>query len=1116
MQGPCTRAGAVTIRSDTAEGERAGSAAAGRDGFVGRARELGELRAALHAAERGESRLVLVLGEPGIGKTRLAEQIVREAGDRGARILRGRCWEGDGAPAYWPWTMALRELAVDVDPATVRGWLGAGSAALAHLAPELVPDVAPLPADGDAESVRFRVFDAVATLLRRWSEAHPVVVVLDDLHWADAASLSLLQFVARQLPQARVLLLGTLRRVEARQRIDAGVRERLLRAGRLVELSGLAPTDVADLVRVHRGADAPADLAARVHAASDGNPLFVDALLRMMDAGDAVAAVPEDLRELLRARLQPLSPTAREILTVAALLGREFAVSSLARAAGVDVTAVLSALDEAIALDLVAATADGDRRRFAHALYAESLADDLPANRRAALHGRIARALEPLADTGAVPIDEIAAHYLGAVPAGAIDAAVAWALRAAEYAGTRLAHEDEVRYYRRALAVLDAGALTEPSRRIDLLLRLAEAERRAGDAEAARGTFHRAGTLAMEHGQAESLARAALGYGAGFGGLQDQGGGAVDPERVRLVEAALAAIGPEPSGARAQLLAHLAAALFWSGTPERRDRVRQLDRDAVAMAAAHADARVALGVVAQAHWTSWGPDDAEGRLQTAESIVRQATEQGQPELVLRGRMYAAAHHLELGDVAAADREVERFAELAAELRMLRQTWYPNVYRAMRAHLAGRFDEMEQLAEDGMSVGEVAHPFAARLAFRAQLALLRREQGRTAETIDALRQMAAAAPGMPVWRCALASGLAAVGDLAGARVELDRLVGTDGASLPRDFLWLFGMTHLARACAAVADTERAGVVYDLLAPHAGRVAVAQHGVLCDGAIDRALGLLAFARGESAVARRHWERALALDRRLGATIFVTATQVDLAVLLRAEAGADAVQRARDLLAAAASEADRIGQVALVARIAALRDGETNPPPAVVVDVCTLRRTGDDWTVAHGGRTAIVRHVIGLEYLATLLRHPATEIHALDLVTSADPGGAGVAGDAGALLDDRARATYRRRLGELAAELEEARDFNDPGRAERAQAEIDALTGELARAVGLGGRARLAGAATERARLNVTRALRRAIEAIGAHHAVLAGDLGRGVRTGNFCSYTPDPRLPIHWEL
>lgn len=1095
--------------------------------LVGRERELAALRRAFDAAATGRSGLVLLAGEPGIGKTRLAEHFAREAGTQGARIVIGRCHQGDGAPSYWPWVMVLRALTRAVGRTRLEAWLGDLLAVIAQVVPDIAPGLAPdvLAPALDAEAARFRLFDAITLLLGRAAEERTLVMVLDDLHWADGGSLQLLAFAARQLASERVLLIGTLRPREMQSGTAAAARAELARVGQQLDLNGLDRSDVTAVLRAVLGADPRPAIAERVHDVTAGNPFFVGALAHVLartealpeTAADTALTIPDGVRDVVRARIAPLGAAVQRLLSIGALLGRDFAPPLLARVADTTYADVGAALDEAARAGIVELEDDaGGRCRFAHALIPETLAADLRALERARLHARIADLLEPLVASGGATLDDVAAHRFAAAPVEGVAKALDHAQRAAERASVRLGYEDAVRHYRRALAFLDAAAEADLRRRAELLLALGEAERRVGDAAAARATLATAAAVAREADRPDLLARAALAFGAGVGGFWEQSAGAVDDERVALVQQALAALDDAPSGPRALLLANLAGALFWSTSLERRARVEQLSRAAMTMAIAVADPAVTMTVLATAHWTTWSPDGVHERLAAAQKLVRAATAAAQPEVMLRARMYVTAHHLELGDGASADREIERFAELAGELRQLRQAWYAHVYRGMRAYLAGCFADVEHTAARALALGESAQPAPAQMAFETQLTMLRREQGRAAETIARTREVARAAPGMPVWSCALASGLAEAGDLDGARRELARMTVDRCAALQRDFFWLYAMTHLARACAALDDAEHAVVLYELLLPFGHQVAVAQHGVMSDGAVARYLGLLATVLGRWDDAEAHFIAALALNERLGARIFVTATRHDHGrMLLRRGAPADDL-RAHALLDAAAGEARGLGQSALLAAIDALRGGapQSQPSDGPPEDACALQRGDGVWTIRHGGTSFPVKDTIGVTYLVALLRQPGREIHVHDLVAGPDTV-LRVRGDAGEMLDAEARRTYRERLTELRAELEQSEQFNDAGRTEAVRDEMAALTGELTRAVGLGGRPRRAGSDVERARINVTRALRRVVDAIAAGDRALGSDLERGLRTGIFCSYTPDPRLPVAWR-
>jgi class 3 adenylate cyclase len=362
--------------------------------FVGRSAELAELRTALDAAIGGTGRLVLVSGEPGIGKTRLAQELSKEAEARGCLVLWGRCWEGEGAPAFWPWVEALSAYARTLDPRTLRSQLGAAAPDLAQLVPDIqaaLPDL-PAPAPTEPEQARFRLFGGVAAFLIGVASVRPLLLVLDDLHWADKPSLLLLQFLVRQLGTARLLVLGTYRDTELdRTHPLADVRTSLRRdaAVERVALRGLSSPEVMTLLEARAGhaLDAPGRaLAAALQRETEGNPFFVQETLRHLADTGGIAeqdgrwrvttasidelGIPERVREVVGRRLSRLSETTNGVLAQAAVLGREFDEAVLARVTGLDEVALDAALEEALAAAVLRATRGRGVPRYAlgHAL----------------------------------------------------------------------------------------------------------------------------------------------------------------------------------------------------------------------------------------------------------------------------------------------------------------------------------------------------------------------------------------------------------------------------------------------------------------------------------------------------------------------------------------------------------------------------------------------------------------------------------------------------------------------------------------------------------------------------------------------------------------------------
>lgn len=1113
--------------------------------FVGRDREMAELRAALEEAAAGRGSLFLVGGEPGIGKSRLADELSAEARVRGALPLWGRCWEAGGAPPYWPWVQSLRTYVRSLEPAEVRAQVGAGAADLGRMLPELreiLPDL-PDPPAVEPETARFRLFDATATFLHNAAGRQPMLIVLDDLHAADAPSLLLLLFVAGDLAESRLLVLGTYRDVGVAD--DHPLAEALAELqrtrARLLTLAGLTPEDVSRFIELVGGTRPPDDLVAAVHQETEGNPLFIGEVVRLL-AGEGRLAeapptrgpaepwrltLPEGIREVIGRRLARLSTECQEILTVAAVQGREFTVQALERATGIAPPRLLAAVDEAVSARVVTDVPGGlGRLRFAHALIRDALYEGLPPARRMALHRRVAEVLEELYAQDLDPhLAELAHHLLEAAPAGGAGQAVEYARRAGDRAAGLLAYEEAARLYQMALRALELEAAPDPAVRCDLFLRLGEARMKAGDARGSKEAFLKAVAIARAIGDPHGLGRAALGYGGRFVWLR----AGSDRRLAPLLEEALAAVGDGDDPVRARLLARLACALRDEPSPARRDR---LSAEAVAMARRLGDRPALAYALAGRYAAIWGPDNTEELLVIAEEILRLAEEAGEPERALEGHLVRHTALTILGDISGAKAALDAASDLAEELRQVLQRWYVACYRTILALFEGRFDEAEGRIETTLAMGARAHELDPHVAYRLQTFALRKEQGRVAEVEVLVRRSIDEYPWYPLFRCVLANLQAALGRADEAGRTFEALAEGRFAAVPRDNQWLFAMSLLPEVAAFLGDAGNARVLHELLCPHA-HLNVLFAPEITTGAMARHAAVAAAAAREWEEAERHFRQAIEQNERMGARPALAHTRHEYARMLLARAESGDRNRAIPLLRQALEEAREMGMVRLAAQVEeAIRDQGLEEaavdvaaaPSARAREPAVLRREGDVWRVVFEGAAFRVRDTKGLRYLAELLAHPGREVHALDLILAGTGGGTGPAGgelrasgpgDAGEILDPEARRAYRRRLEELREELEESEAWGDAERAARARSETEFLARELAGAVGLGGRGRRAASASERARQSVTKAVKLAILRLARHSPALGRHLTATVRTGTFCSYSPDPRVPIRWE-
>ena len=442
--------------------------------FVGRDSELGVLAAGLRDARGGRTRFIVVTGDAGIGKTRTVEEFVRQAALPAGRVLWGRAPEQAGAPSYWPWIRAFEQYVAAADALALREQVGADGPLLAHLAPALrtrCPDIEPTPPEGGDAEARFRLLDALTSVLRRIAATDELLLVLEDLHWADEASLALLAFVAAELRAARLLLVATYREHEPHRRPRGLDRRRPARAARAAARSRPDRRGRARRPRHRR-----ARRRLRSSSACTRSPRATRSTSTRCSASCATAAgstirpadgapvpLPESVRDTLRRRLDPLQPEDRELLSLASVVGREFDVVLLHRALDATPETVLARLTAATAIGLVEETPTVGRFRFAHALVHETIYGDLLPAARARLHQRVAEALEALhADRADPPLAELAAHYARAAPLGTAAKAVECSIRAAQQAAAILAYADAMAHYERALAAL---ALLAPDER---------------------------------------------------------------------------------------------------------------------------------------------------------------------------------------------------------------------------------------------------------------------------------------------------------------------------------------------------------------------------------------------------------------------------------------------------------------------------------------------------------------------------------------------------------------------------------------------------------------------------------------------------------------------------
>lgn len=1113
---------------------------AGDGPLVGRVRELRELVDAFDDAARGRGGVHLVLGDPGVGKTRLAAALAAHADGTGARVIWTRGW-GRAAPPYWPWVEVVRGLAQGLDGETLRRELGSAADHLLRLAPELADRLALPRATAveveDTDVTRFALFDALVALLRVRSARGTVLVLMDDLQAVDEGSLVALDFVSRMLRDAAVLLVVTMHERVPHRTPDAQLAlQNIVRSGRRLVLGGLSREDIGQLIELTSGGPAAPALVEAVHALTEGNPFFAREILALLLAEGRLDDLPDELplpdgvRETIRRRLEPLDEEQFATLELASIIGRSFNLATLEAASPCDRDRVLEALDAAAALGLVVPVAGslGDYR-WGHGLIRDTLLTGMPVAARMSGHRAIGEALERVY-RGAIEahLPELAHHFLSAAPRGDAASAVDYAERAAHRALQTLAYERAADLFARALEAMERMDADVP-RRASLLLGLGTAQSRAGR-PAARETFEAAVAAARVIEADDVLARAALGFAPAA--LTP---GHVDEAHVALLREALERAGERDPQLRVRLLGTLAVALYWSDNAELRTG---LAREALQIARELGDDGTLAIALCTAQLATSGPDRTEQGLAWLEELFALTDRCGETVMSLAARSRHVDLLLELDDFAGADTAIETLERLAREARDRRAAAFAPLHRARRAALEGRLDDAQRMLDEVAAIAGELSASTIPITVASQGVVLTWLQHGLREVIDVTRAYAAAAPAMPVWRAGLAAALADAGRREEALLEFDRLAADDFAALPRDNLWLAAMALLTEAVLALDLPEQAVALYDKLAPFAGRnVVLPTVGYL--GPVQVWLGILARVAGREAEALEQFTSARTQALRDGARTALSRINVEEAAVRVSDGGVAARVRAEELLESAAVAADEIGMPRLGRRIESLRGQLAPVPPAsssgmaVPAGAATLRRVGDVWTITSHGRSIHLNDGRGVRLLALLLERPGSEMHSLDLVAAVDdvaPAGPivegsggqetagrfGVQGGAGPALDAKAKDDYRKRVAALEAQLASAEARRDGGSAEHARAELEFVRRELSSAVGIGGRDRETGSHSERARINVTRAVRSTLKRIAGYDARLGAELEAGVKTGTFCVYQPDPRRPLVWTV
>jgi hypothetical protein len=1045
--------------------------------LIGREFQREVLRLAVARVVDGSAASLLVVGEPGIGKSTLLRALAECAQESGVAVGFGR-GQPEGAVPLWPWRSALASMGAE-------GGVNAG---------------APRAALEGGLTDRFAIFEQFADRLIDRATDGPIALLLDDLQWAELSTLQLFGHLVDHPLLSGVLIAGALRTTEPMTADATDVVSGLLADPKteVLEVPKFDAAEVAAFVEQassRRLTDADLGLLAR---RSGGNPFLLGELLRWAPSGGSTAeldaALPLAVRESVRRRIVVEEPETQLAVKAIAVVGSDVPLELLARITDVDRVELSSAVDAAVRSGFLVQHADRSVG-FVHDLVREAVLSLLPTWDRIQLHHAVAIALRE--DAGSSSWAAVAAHVSAARPL-VDDATLADAVRhAADEAARHGAFDEAAGFVAVALELSEQRG--DPAERGGLMEehgRLLWAAERPEESEA---VLSKAAELARRTGDAKLLAEVALSW---RGGEVRQVLRRADHQLVALLREALAACSPGDSHLRCLLLGRLALCGYYDIGD--RDAVSTCD-EAVAMAQRLGDPQALTTALGARFYYRWRPGLARERLAIADEILAAAAPTGDAELIAHARSFRIVALLDLGWLRDAWRELEQFDDSVAAsgqpMLRLRSLWF----HATRHLAQGARSQADEVSERAVQLAARMRRPDATVERLGQALLVWPAEDRVDEALGLV------SPGLlgPTTYSAVVAMANAIGGRAvEARAALDAVV-TAMERFPHDMMWLTARCGLLAAATVASERDTGRLLYEELRPFAGLWAVVNPGILVLGAVDHYLGLGAALLDRLDDAVEHLRRAAAVHEAEGAPALALLSLHELATVLerRQEPGDEAEIEAIDRRVSRHAAPNTVPFKPLL-RI--LWSGADAAP--VTRHTQRLAFEGDTWLVEFGGSRVRLRDKRGLHHLRTLLEHPGVEVPALTLAAD----GMALAGTGeSALLDEQAVRDYRRRITDLQDDLAEATANNDLERASRAEAELDALVTQLAAATGFAGRPRHFIGADERARVSVTKAIRAAIKHLDAELPELGRHLTVTVHTGSRCVYQPDPRLPDRWQ-
>jgi tetratricopeptide (TPR) repeat protein len=840
--------------------------------IVGRTRELEVFRAAFDRMVVGRRQLVLIAGEPGIGKTCCAEALADMAQDRGALVLWGRCSEDAGAPSYWPWVQILRAYIDASSLDELRLNMGTAAKDIAALVPEFHDssqraDEAPS-AIADSSPARFRTFDAIRQFFHHVTRQVPITLILDNLHWADAPSLSLLEFLSQELTSSRLLIVGTYRNADASRRAPLHRTLGGLRRDsdtERVHLAGLSQSAIGEVAERLCDISLTPPTVKLIYQQSDGNPLFAIELIKVLideSAGSEISAVsariPAGIHETIGRRLIRLPDRCNELLCVAAVHGRQFAAREIAVATDTDVQQVLTGLEPAVQAGIVQSNPSISHGfQFTHALIRETIYEDLPTVDRMRLHGRAGDALVEVHSAHLESVlTRIAHHYYQAAALGGAEKAVVYALRAADSAVRVYAYEDALLHYDRAIQTLESGGLIHDERLARAYVLKGSALKQLGQIQQSIEVLLEAVNRTRVLGSAGLLVDVLALLALATRHVEQQ-------HFVPLLERAMTLLPEIDSPARAKVLATLA---FAQRTSTDKSRIQLLVDQALDMANRCCDAAARCACYQLAVMALRGnPEWLDRRLLLGHEYIAVARSTGSADLLADASHWQALNYFESGQLGELEVLLQHYDSLSTARFGLHQ-YHVGAHRVTLGLLRGDWADMERRIEELLEIGTRTRREDADGVYGSQMFALNRDLGRLHALAPQLKEIATSAT-TRMWEPGLMLMYAEVGLLSQASEIFHRLTARDCHAIRRDDMYVTCLVYCAETCCALADGSRAESIYRLLRPYG--LQTANHPTaVCFGAAALYLAMLAVTANWPDLAREHFDGALKLNRAMHA--------------------------------------------------------------------------------------------------------------------------------------------------------------------------------------------------------------------------------------------------------